>query len=93
MTYKFLNLIRTRAGGARYKKSRMPTAWDSLTRLLVVLLGVAVGGCASLPAENGRGNVDQLLLERGRLALDADVVRGGTVRIGDDVVLDRPDDP
>ena len=65
MTYKFLNLIRTRAGGARYKKSRMPTAWDSLTRLLVVLLGVAVGGCASLPAENGRGNVDQLLLERG----------------------------
>ena len=29
----------------------------------------------------------------GRLALDADVVRGGTVRIGDDVVLERPDDP
>lgn len=29
----------------------------------------------------------------GRLALDADVARGGTVRIGDDVVLDRPDDP
>jgi MOSC domain-containing protein len=28
----------------------------------------------------------------GRLALDADVVRGGTVRVGDDVVLDRPDD-
>ena len=28
----------------------------------------------------------------GRLALDADVVRGGTVRIGDDVVLERPDD-
>ena len=71
MTYKFLNLIRTRAGGARYKKSRMPTAWDSLTRLLVVLLGVAVGGCASLPAENGRGNVDQLLLERGRPVDDA----------------------
>jgi uncharacterized protein YcbX len=29
----------------------------------------------------------------GRLALDAHVVRGGTVRIGDDVVLDGPDDP
>ena len=29
----------------------------------------------------------------GRLALDADVVRVGTLRIGDDVVLDRPDDP
>jgi len=29
----------------------------------------------------------------GRLALDADVVRGGTVCMGDDVVLDRPDDP
>jgi hypothetical protein len=29
----------------------------------------------------------------GRLALDADVERGGTVRMGDDVVLDRPDDP
>ena len=29
----------------------------------------------------------------GRLALDAGVVRGGTVRRGDDVVLDRPDDP
>ena len=29
----------------------------------------------------------------GRLALDADVVRGGTVRIGDDVVLERADDP
>jgi uncharacterized protein len=29
----------------------------------------------------------------GRLALDADVLRGGTVRIGDDAVLDRPDDP
>ena len=29
----------------------------------------------------------------GRLALDADVLRGGTVRMGDDVVLDRPDDP
>ena len=28
----------------------------------------------------------------GRLALDADVARGGTVRMGDDVVLDRPDD-
>ena len=26
----------------------------------------------------------------GRLALDADVVRGGTVRMGDDVVLDVP---
>ena len=25
----------------------------------------------------------------GRLALDADVVRGGTVRVGDEVVLDR----
>ena len=29
----------------------------------------------------------------GRLALDADVARGGTVRMGDDVVLDPPDDP
>lgn len=29
----------------------------------------------------------------GRLALDADVVRGGTVRVGDDVVIDRIDDP
>ena len=29
----------------------------------------------------------------GRLALDADVARGGTVRMGDDVVLDRPGDP
>ena len=29
----------------------------------------------------------------GRLALDADVVCGGTVRMWDDVVLDRPDDP
>ena len=26
----------------------------------------------------------------GRLALDADVVRGGVVRVGDDVVIDRP---
>ena len=25
----------------------------------------------------------------GRLALDADVVRGGTVRVGDDVLLDE----
>jgi hypothetical protein len=29
----------------------------------------------------------------GRLALDAEVVRGGTVRMGDDVVLDLPVDP
>jgi uncharacterized protein YcbX len=29
----------------------------------------------------------------GRLALDADVVRGGTVRMGDEVVLDPADDP
>jgi hypothetical protein len=29
----------------------------------------------------------------GRLALDADVVRGGTVRVGDHVVLNRRDSP
>jgi hypothetical protein len=29
----------------------------------------------------------------GRLALDADVVRGGTVRVGDHVVFNRHDGP
>ncbi len=71
MNHTFMNLLHTRAVGPRVEKSRMSTARNGLVRLCVVFLLAAVGGCASLPAENGRGNVDQLLLERGRSVDDA----------------------
>jgi cobalt-zinc-cadmium efflux system outer membrane protein len=66
-----MNSIRTTPVGANQKSTTTPPGHNILVRLLVVTLLAAVGGCASLPAENGRGEVDQLLLDRGRPVDDA----------------------
>lgn len=67
MTHKFQNVTRTDAVRAKYEKFGTPPGRHSvLVRVFFAVLLTIIGGCASLPAENGRGNVDKLLMERGR---------------------------
>jgi cobalt-zinc-cadmium efflux system outer membrane protein len=66
MTNIFLSLIRTTSVGAKDEITSTQPSQNFLSRLLVVALLTGVGGCASLPAENGRSEVDQLLIDRGK---------------------------
>jgi len=61
----FVDSIRCRPKGALHDRASARPHPGFAAWLFVMALVVTLSGCAVLPADNGRGNVDQLLMERG----------------------------
>ena len=65
MNRLLIDLIRVSGVSPRGQRLATQPSSYSFARLLVVAFLLALGGCASIPPDHGRGNVDQLLIERG----------------------------